>query len=82
MGNIKFGLVVAVFIGLIVWMSTYIVHERELVIKFKLGEIVESVTSPGLYWKIPVIHNIRRFDSRVLTLDTPSERFLTSEKKT
>ncbi|MBC8209872.1 MAG: protease modulator HflC [Gammaproteobacteria bacterium] len=81
MGNIKFGLVVAVFIGLIVWMSTYIVHERELVIKFKLGEIVESVTSPGLYWKIPVIHNIRRFDSRVLTLDTPSERFLTSEKK-
>ena len=81
MGNIKFGLVVAVFIGLIVWMSTYIVHERELVIKFKLGEIVESVTTPGLYWKIPVIHNIRRFDSRVLTLDTPSERFLTSEKK-
>jgi membrane protease subunit HflC len=81
MGNVKFGLVVAVFIGLIVWMSTYIVHERELVIKFKLGEIVESVTSPGLYWKIPVIHNIRRFDSRVLTLDTPSERFLTSEKK-
>jgi membrane protease subunit HflC len=81
MGNIKFGLVVAAFISLIVWMSAYIVHERELVIKFKLGEIVESVTSPGLYWKIPLINNILRFDSRVLTLDTPSERFLTSEKK-
>ncbi len=81
MSNIKFGLVIAVFLGLIVWMSTYIVHERELAIKFKLGEIVETVDKPGLNWKIPLINNIRKFDSRILTLDTPSERFLTSEKK-
>ena len=81
MGNIKFGLVLVVFVGLILWMSTYIVHERELAIKFKLGEIVTTVDEPGLYFKIPIINNIRKFDSRVLTLDTPSERFLTSEKK-
>ncbi len=81
MGNIKFGLVLAVFVGFIIWMSAYIVHERELAIKFKLGEIVTTINEPGLYWKIPLINNIRKFDSRVLTLDTPSERFLTSEKK-
>ncbi len=81
MGNIKFGLVLAVFAGFIIWMSAYIVHERELAIKFKLGEIVTTINEPGLYWKIPLINNIRKFDSRVLTLDTPSERFLTSEKK-
>ncbi len=81
MGNVKFGLVVALFAAIIVWMSTYIVHEREMVIKFKLGEIVSTEDEPGLKWKIPIINNIRKFDSRVLTLDTPSERFLTSEKK-
>ena len=81
MSNIKFGLVVAGFIALILWLSLYIVHERELAIKFKLGEIVTTVDEPGLYWKIPLINNIRKFESRVLTLDTPSERFLTSEKK-
>lgn len=81
MSNIKFGLVVAAFIGFIIWMSAYVVHERELAIKFKLGEIVETVNDPGLHWKIPLINNVRTFDSRVLTLDTPSERFLTSEKK-
>ena len=81
MSNIKFGLVVAGFIALILWLSLYIVHERELAIKFKLGEIVTTVNEPGLYFKIPLINNIRKFDSRVLTLDTPSERFLTSEKK-
>ncbi len=81
MGNIKFGLIIAGFIALILWLSVYIVHERELAIKFKLGEIVTTVDEPGLYFKIPLINNIRKFDSRVLTLDTPSERFLTSEKK-
>ncbi len=81
MSNIKFGVILVAFIGFIVWMSTYIVHERELAIKFKLGEIVSTANEPGLYWKIPVINNIRKFDSRILTLDTPSERFLTSEKK-
>jgi membrane protease subunit HflC len=63
MSNIKFGLVLAVFLGLIVWMSTYVVHERELAIKFKLGEIVETVDTPGLNWKIPLINNVRKFDS-------------------
>ncbi len=81
MGNIKFGLIIAGFIALILWLSVYIVHERELAIKFKLGEIVTTINEPGLYFKIPLINNIVKFDSRVLTLDTPSERFLTSEKK-
>ncbi len=81
MSNFKFGIVVFLFIALIVWMSAYTVDEREMAIKFKLGEIVETVTEPGLHWKIPLINNIRKFDRRILTLDTPSERFLTSEKK-
>lgn len=81
MGNIKFGVILAAFVGLVFWMSTYIVHERELAIKFELGVAKTTISEPGLYWKIPIINNIRKFDSRVLTLDTPSERFLTSEKK-
>ena len=81
MSNIRFGFVVMALIGVVVWMSAFIVHEKELAIKFKLGEIVESDFKPGLYFQIPIINNIRKFDSRILTLDTPSERFLTSEKK-
>lgn len=81
MSNIRFGFVVMILIGVVVWMSAFIVHEKELAIKFKLGEIVESDFKPGLYFQIPIINNIRKFDSRILTLDTPSERFLTSEKK-
>jgi membrane protease subunit HflC len=81
MNNIKFGFVLLLIVGAVVAMSTFIVHEREIAIKFKLGEIVESDYDPGIYFQIPIINNVRKFDSRILTMDTPSERFLTAEKK-
>ena len=79
--GIRFGFVVLVLAAVVISMSTFIVHEKELAIKFKLGEIVESDYEPGLYFQIPIINNVRKFDSRILTMDTPSERFLTAEKK-
>ena len=40
------------------------------------------MTEPGLYFKVPLLQNVRFFDKRILTLDAPdAERFLTSEKK-
>ncbi len=81
MNNVKFGLAVFALLVLIVWMSAFTVNEREMAIKFKLGEIIATINTPGLHWKVPLINNIRKFDRRILTLDTPSERFLTSEKK-
>jgi len=81
MNNIKFGFALLLIVGAVVAMSTFIVHEREIAIKFKLGEIVESDYEPGIYFQIPIINNILKFDSRILTMDTPSERFLTAEKK-
>lgn len=81
MNNIKFGFVLVLVAAVIVSMSTFIVHERQIAIKFKLGEIVEADYEPGIYFQIPIINNVKKFDSRILTMDTPSERFLTAEKK-
>ncbi len=62
--------------------SVFVVDEREVAIKFRLGEIVDADYSPGLHFKAPwPIHNVRKFDKRILTLDTRPERFLTGEKK-
>lgn len=79
--NVKSIMVIFLALVVVVSMSTFMVHERELAIKFKLGEIVSTIDEPGLYFKVPIINNIKKFDSRVLTMDTPAERFLTSEKK-
>ena len=62
--------------------SIFVVDERQAAIKFQLGEIVRSEYAPGLHFKAPwPINNVRKFDKRVLTLDTRPERFLTNEKK-
>lgn len=61
--------------------SFFIVDERERAVKFQLGQIKGLDYPPGLHLKLPFVQNVRKFDSRVLTLDSPTERFLTSEKK-
>jgi membrane protease subunit HflC len=70
-------------LALLVGMSMFfIVDERQLAIKFRLGEIVSSDYAPGQHFKAPwPINNVRKFDKRILTLDTQPERFLTNEKK-
>ncbi len=79
-----FGALLAIILALIVVasMSLFTVDQRERAIVFRLGEITEIIDQPGLHVKWPLIQNVRFFDKRILTLDTPdSERFITSEKK-
>ena len=68
-------------IVLLLMMSVFTVSETERAIKFRLGEIVRSDFEPGLHFKMPFINNVKKFDRRILTLDSKPERFLTAEKK-
>jgi membrane protease subunit HflC len=75
-------LVAVAAIMLLAATSLFTVDQRERAIVFQLGEIREVITDPGLNFKLPLIQNVRFFDNRILTLDTPeTERFITSEKK-
>lgn len=75
------GLVAVVAVLVIGLMSIFIVDERELALKFRLGEIVKSDFDSGLYFKMPFINNIKKFDKRILTLDARPANYLTKEKK-
>ncbi|HQY47831.1 MAG TPA: SPFH domain-containing protein, partial [Usitatibacteraceae bacterium] len=75
-------LMVAVVALLVLSMSVYTVDQRKAAIKFQLGEVVSMQTDPGLYFMVPVLQNVRLYDTRIQTLDTKdAERFLTSENK-
>jgi len=65
----------------LLYQSLFIVSERELAIKFQLGEFVRGDYMPGIHLKMPFINNVRKFDRRILTLDAEPERYLTFEKK-
>lgn len=66
------------FVGM---MCVFTVTETEKAIKFRLGEIVRSDYEPGLYFKWPLINNVKKFDKRIQTMSAKPERFLTAEKK-
>ena len=62
--------------------SMFTVAQTQYAIKFQLGEVVEEINAPGLYFKLPVVQNVKYFDRRNLTLDIPEpDRVTTSEKK-
>ena len=80
----RMGVVLAGVMALVLLasLSLFTVDQRERAIVFQLGEVKEVITAPGLHLKWPFIQNVRYFDARILTLDTPdAERYITSEKK-
>ncbi len=77
----KFLIILAVLAAFVVASSAYTIDERDKAILFSLGEIKDESLGPGLHFKWPFINNVRKFDSRILTLDAQPERFLTVEKK-
>ena len=74
-------LILAAALLWLISMGFFIVDEREKAVKFKFGEFERADYEPGLHWKIPFVNTVRKFDSRILTLDAEPERYLTFEKK-
>ena len=78
-GSLLIGLVVVL---VVLSGSLFTVDQRQNALVFQLGEVVSVKTKPGLYFKLPLVQNVRYFDTRILTLDSAEpERFITSEKK-
>jgi len=67
---------------LVLSQSIYTVDQRQYAIKFQLGEFIDAKTESGLYFKVPLVQNIKFYDRRILLLDAPRpDRITTSEKK-
>ncbi|HBU29890.1 MAG: HflC protein [Thiobacillus sp. GWE1_62_9] len=78
-GSLLIGLLVVL---VVLSSSMFTVDQRQNALVFQLGEVVSVKTKPGLYFKLPLVQNVRFFDTRILTLDSADpERFITSEKK-
>jgi membrane protease subunit HflC len=78
--NLLGGIVATVLV--IMAMSIFTVDQRQFAVVFQLGEMKRAIDEPGLYFKVPMVQNVRYFEKRIITLDNAEpERFITSEKK-
>jgi len=71
-------LVVFVIVGL---NSVFTVDERELALRFRFGEVIQTDYEPGLHFKVPFVNNAETYPKQILTINNPQELFLTLEKK-
>ncbi len=80
--GINFFAAALVAVLVILGATIFTVDQRQYAIVFQLGEVTRVIDEPGLYFKFPLVQNVRYFDKRILTLDSAEpERFITSEKK-
>ncbi len=75
-------------IGLVVLLvvassCVFVVKEKDAALVFALGEVKETITEPGLYFKLPPpLQNVVFLDKRLQTIETKDpERIQTAEKK-
>ncbi|MCH8264755.1 MAG: protease modulator HflC [Proteobacteria bacterium] len=78
----NFILVGLLFLALVVGgNSLFVIKQTERAVMLRFGEIVQADIQPGLHVKIPWVNTVRKFDGRILTEDSPQQRFLTLEQK-
>ncbi|MDA9094294.1 protease modulator HflC [Gammaproteobacteria bacterium] len=73
--------VLAALILAILINSVFVVNDKEHAIVFQFGEAIRPDVDKGLNFKIPIIQNVKKFDSRLQTLDEEPDRILTVESK-
>ena len=82
MKNLSSLLIVAFLALVLLSSSAFTVNQTQYVLVQRLGEIVAVKKEPGLYFKMPLVDNLKYFDNRILTLDWEQPaKFITSENK-
>ena len=74
-------LVIVLILVLVGSQSLYRVYETERAILLEFGELARADVPAGLHFKLPIAQQAKKFDSRVLTLDSAPETYYTLEKK-
>ena len=75
--------IVALIVALLLVASQaiYTVDQRKYAIKFQLGEVIETQSNAGLYFKVPLVQNVKYYDKVNQVLDNAEpDRITTSEK--
>ncbi|MBV1916364.1 MAG: protease modulator HflC [Pseudomonadales bacterium] len=68
-------------VALIGGQTLYTVQETQRAVLLEFGKMTRADIPPGLHIKVPFINEVKRFDSRVLTVDARPEQYFTKEKK-
>ena len=81
MGNIIVYVVIAILVLFLLTSAIKVVYQYEAGVVFRLGRL-QSTRNPGLRFIIPFIDRMRKVDTRVVTMDVPSQEAITRDNVT
>lgn len=70
-----------VILGVVALSSVFVVRETEQAIVLEFGRFLRVESKPGLHVKLPVIHEVRTFDKRVLDFGADLGEIPTADQK-
>lgn len=80
MRTVLFGVILVVAIT--AWSSAFVITEGEQALITQFGKIVgKPIAQAGLYWKLPLVQDVRIFDKRILSWDGDPNQIPTKDKK-
>ncbi|MCF6287990.1 MAG: protease modulator HflC [Proteobacteria bacterium] len=74
-------LILLAIIAILLKAFAFTVNEKELAVKLKIGKVVKADYKPGLHWLIPWVDKIKKFDSRIQTLDNKPTSILNTDNE-
>jgi modulator of FtsH protease HflC len=78
------GAVLVLIAGILVivgYGSLFTVHQTRQAIVVRLGDPVNVINTPGLYFKWPLIESVIYIDKRILDLENPAQEVIASDQK-
>ncbi len=75
-----FTLLALSLVVLLAYNCLYVIRETDRAVLLTFGEVTNDNVAPGLHFKVPGVHAVRRFDGRIQTLEITTESYLTAEK--
>ncbi len=61
--------------------ALYTIKETERGVLLQFGEVIDPDLKPGLHVKLPLMHEVRKFDARTQVSDSERTEYLTKESK-
>lgn len=74
--------VVIVLVLILGFSSIYVVGENTAACTFRFSEIVNTVDTPGLHFKLPFVDSVKYYSKATQFYDIPPSEVLTSDKQT
>lgn len=74
-------IIAGVVVLYLVSATVYIIPETHRGVVLRFGELTETGVEAGLHFKLPWVETAEQFDTRILTLNIETQRYLTIEKK-